>query len=530
MNGHSHVNGNGVHHTNGNGHQNGHTNGHVRNDTLHVNSPDVTYGAEFIDSTFNYRKNKIERTVDGLRVTPEVYEYKLRTGRQTRKTGLMLVGIGGNNGSTTVGAMIANREKMSWRNREGTHHANYFGSFTQSSTVHIGYDGQEQVHVPFNEMLPMLRPHELIVDGWDINDANLYEAMLRSKVFEPELIDQLRPHMESIIPKPSIYYPDFIASNQGTRANNVLPGESKSEHLERIRKDIREFKEKHGLECVIVLWTANTERFTDVEDGLNMTADQMLASIKRNADEVSPSNIFAVASILEGAHYINGSPQNTLCPGIVELAGKNGTKLKSALVDFLVSSGLKPESIVSYNHLGNNDGKNLSEARQFRSKEITKSNVVDDMVASNKILYPDNKKPDHTVVIKYVPFVGDSKRAMDEYVCSIFMGGRQTFVIHNTCEDSLLATPLIYDLAILTELATRIQYSVNGRGYEQFNEVLSILSLLLKAPMVPAGTPVSNAFMRQFAAVSKLIAACAGIASDADLQLEFFTTLNKAKC
>lgn len=105
-------------------------------------------------------------------------------------------------------------------------------------------------------------------------------------------------------------------------------------------------------------WTANTERFTDVRDGLNMTADEVLKSIDRNEAEVSPSQIFAVASILEGSPYINGSPQNTLVPGIVELAKKHGvfvggddfksgqTKMKSVLVDFLVSAGLKPQSIV----------------------------------------------------------------------------------------------------------------------------------------------------------------------------------------
>merc|ERR1711915_1138840 len=115
----------------------------------------------------------------------------------------------------------------------------------------------------------------------------------------------------------------------------------------------------------------------------------------------------------------------TLVPGIIELATKHGvfvagddfksgqTKIKSVLVDFFVSAGIKPVSIVSYNHLGNNDGKNQSAPKQFRSKEISKSNVVDDMVASNSILYADQKKPDHTVVIKYVPYVQDSKRAMD---------------------------------------------------------------------------------------------------------------------
>merc|ERR1712137_1384602 len=152
------------------------------------------------------------------------------------------------------------------------------------------------------------------------------------------------------------------------------------------------------------------------------------------------------ASILEGCSYINGSPQNTFVPGVFELAHqhkvfiagddfKSGqTKMKSVLVDFLVSAGIKPVSIVSYNHLGNNDGKNLSAPSQFRSKEISKSNVVDDMVASNPLLYSSGEHPDHIVVIKYLPYVADSKRAMDEYTSKIFMNGTNTISMHNTCE------------------------------------------------------------------------------------------------
>lgn len=89
--------------------------------------------------------------------------------------------------------------------------------------------------------------------------------------------------------------------------------------------------------------------------------------------------------------------------------------------------------------------------------QISKSNVVDDMVESNSILYAKGEHPDHVVVIKYVPYVGDSKRAMDEYTSEIMMGGHNTLVIHNTCEDSLLAAPLILDLAILGELCDRIK-------------------------------------------------------------------------
>ena len=139
------------------------------------------------------------------------------------------------------------------------------------------------------------------------------------------------------------------------------------------------------------------------------------------------------------------------------------TKFKSVLVDFLVNAGIKPCSIVSYNHLGNNDGYNLSAPQQFRSKEISKSSVVDDMVGSNKLLYGKGlSHPDHCVVIKYVPYVADSKRALDEYISELMLGGKNTLVVHNTCEDSLLAAPLIIDLILITELCQRVQFKVHN--------------------------------------------------------------------
>merc|ERR1712176_1062970 len=241
------------------------------------------------------------------------------------------------------------------------------------------------------------------------------------------------------------------------------------------------------------------------------------------------------ASILENCAYINGSPQNTLVPGVVELAQRHGvfvggddfksgqTKMKSVLVDFLVSAGLKPESIVSYNHLGNNDGKNLSAPKQFRSKEISKSNVVDDMVESNQILFPKKKEdhPDHCVVIKYVPYVGDSKRAMDEYTSSIFMHGKNTIAMHNTCEDSLLAAPIIVDLIILGELCQRITYKTGDmQEYERFHPVLSLLSYMLKAPLVPNGAPVVNALFTQRQAITNVMRACLGLGPDNHMTLE----------
>lgn len=402
-----------------------------------------------------------------------------------------------------------------------------------ASTVKLGNDRHgNSVYTPMSNMLPLLNPNDIVWGGWDINGTNLGDAMKRSKVLDYDLQQKLYPHMKDITPLPSIYFPDFIAANQGERADNILTG-TKQEQMDQIRKDIKDFKMKNGLDQVILLWTANTERFSAVEEGVNDTAENILSSIEMGEAEVSASTVFAVASILEGCTFINGSPQNTFVPGVIELARqkkvfiagddfKSGqTKMKSVMVDFLVSAGIKPVSIVSYNHLGNNDGKNLSAPSQFRSKEISKSNVVDDMVASNRILFEEDEHPDHVVVIKYVPYVADSKRAMDEYTSEIFMGGKNTIVMHNTCEDSLLATPLIYDLVILGELCARVQVKKEGESeWESFHPVLSLLSYMLKAPLVPNGAPVVNALFTQRCAIVNFMRACLGLAPDNHMTLE----------
>ena len=467
-----------------------------------------------------------------------------KTETTVPKLGVMLVGLGGNNGCTSVAGILANKMKMTWDTKEGTNHSNYWGSVMLASTCKVGNDNKgNSVFTPMNNMLPMTHPDNFVVSGWDISAMNLGDAMKRSKVLDVDLQKQLYPHMKEITPLPSMYFPDFIAANQSDRADNCLTG-SKQEQTDAVRAHIRDFKTKNGLDKVIILWTANTERFAAVEEGVNDTAENLLASIKRGEAEVSASTCFAVASILEGCTYINGSPQNTFVPGVVELAMskkvfiagddfKSGqTKMKSVLVDFLVSAGIKPASIVSYNHLGNNDGKNLSAPAQFRSKEISKSNVVDDMVASNRILYAEDEHPDHCVVIKYVPYVADSKRAMDEYTSEIFMGGTNTIVMHNTCEDSLLATPLIYDLVILAELCERITVKKEGEtDFESFHPILGLLSYMLKAPLVPSGAPVINALFTQRCAIINVMRACLGLAPDNHMTLEhrFASSLKEMK-
>lgn len=509
-----------------------------------VVSPDVEYTEQYINSEYTYHTTLVDDSQGVLRVVPKSSKFKFQVARKVPRVGVMLVGWGGNNGSTFTAGIIANREKISWRTKSGVKEPNYFGSLTQASTTRLGSTAEgKDYYVAFKDLLPMVNPNDLVIGGWDINGADIAEAMERAEVLEYDLQRQLVPYLREQVPLASIYYPDFIAANQSERANNIHPGSNAcSEHLDQIRKDIRDFKQNNELDKVIILWTANTERFSDIIPGVNDTEKNLLDSIKSGHAEVSPSTMFAVASILEGCSYINGSPQNTFVPGVIELANRLGvfiggddfksgqTKMKSVIVDFLVSAGIKVQSIVSYNHLGNNDGKNLSAPQQFRSKEISKSNVVDDMVASNSILYAENEHPDHVVVIKYVPYVKDSKRALDEYVSEIFMGGQNTISMHNTCEDSLLATPLMIDLIIIAEIMERVSYMTEGMmSYEKFNSVLSVLSYLLKAPMVPAGTPVVNALFKQRACIENIFRACVGLYPESNMFLEHKTKFHMSK-
>ena len=364
-------------------------------ESFSVESPNVKYTPTHIISEYSYVMNIVE----GQKIIPTEHLFEFKTERKVPKLGLMLVGWGGNNGSTITAGILANKNQLSWNTKEGKRDADYVGSLTQSSTIRIGSDSEgNAVYIPFKNILPTVNPNDIVLGGWDISPDNLAVAMEKAKVIDYDLQKNLIQEMEKLKPLPSIYYEDFIAANQSTRATNLLKG-TKQNNLNDIRNQIKEFKSSNNLDKVIVLWTANTERFSSIVEGVNDTAPNLLAAIARGENEISPSTIFACASILEGCSYINGSPQNTFVPGVIELAEqfnvficgddfKSGqTKLKSVLVDFLISAGIKPVSIVSYNHLGNNDGKNLSAPEQFRSKEISKSNVVDDMVDSNRLIF-----------------------------------------------------------------------------------------------------------------------------------------------
>lgn len=348
---------------------------------VQVNTDKARYTENELLTDYTYENTIVEKQADGTyNVTPTSLDFEFKVDLKTPKTGLLLVGLGGNNGTTLVGSVLANKHNISFETKTGIQQPNYYGSVTQASTVKLGIDSNgRDVYAPFNSLLPLVHPNDFVVGGWDISGLDLASSMRRSQVLQPDLVRKLEPYMKDIVPLPSVYYPDFIAANQNERADNCFNREGKDgevstkgkwSHVERIRSDIAEFKQKNDLDKVIVLWTANTERYAELIPGVNDTAENLIKAIKNDHEEVSASTIFAVACILDKIPYINGSPQNTFVPGCIELAETEGsfiggddfksgqTKLKSVLAQFLVDAGIRPVSIASYNHLGNNDGYN----------------------------------------------------------------------------------------------------------------------------------------------------------------------------
>jgi len=474
---------------------------------------------------YSHQATVISREADGrVEVVRKTENYVFKTLKTVPRTGVLIVGLGGNNGTTLTAGVLANRKACVWETRRGSQAANWYGSLTQCTASPLGCDASgRQIVCAFKDLVPMVNPNDMIVGGWDISGADMYEAARRSHVLEPALLSQLEGELRAMKPMPGAFDLSFVAPNQKERADNVIPG-TKSDVVRQLRSDIQNFKRQNDLKTVIVLWSANTERYAKVMAGVNDTSGNLLRAVEGNHPEVAPSTLYALAALQEGCPFINGSPQNTFVPGLIEyaifvkglIAGddfKTGqTKFKSVVSDFLVSSGMRLSSIVSYNHLGNNDGLNLSHEQCFKSKQISKASVVDDICDGNPLLYAPGGRPDHVVVIKYVPAVGDSKRALDEYETEIFLGGRNTISVHNTCEDSLLAAPLMMDLVVLTELFTRIFVKREGDpDFERFHTLLAALSFLLKAPQVPPTARVVNALFPQRQCLENILRACRGL-------------------
>lgn len=175
-------------------------------------------------------------------IKPHTIERDIEVDTKVPKLGLMLVGLGGNNGTTLTGGLLANKKSLKWRTRQGVQSANFYGSFTQSVVTKVGVQYDKATNIakdvfrPIKDLVPLVNPDDIQVTGWDISKMNLQEACYRAGVLEPTLIEQL-PELKDIVPMPAVFNPDYIASNQSDRVDNVFVG-TNQECVDKIRHDI----------------------------------------------------------------------------------------------------------------------------------------------------------------------------------------------------------------------------------------------------------------------------------------------------
>jgi len=408
-----------------------------------------------------------------------------------RKTGIMVVGLAGNNGSSLLAAhILAKQGQMPMM----------LGSLASVGTLPVSQakPGESPVYSTFRDLVPsLLRPEDVVIGGWDIRKMTMEQAMVNAKVLDRHTIEQVKYEANKIKVLPSCNYPSFVAENQHEMANNCLVGHTASpEHLEQVRLDIRDFKMEHKLDVVVVLYSGSTERYMETCDRVHGSAEGLVRGVQENNPEISPSLIFGIAAMQEGCVFVNAAPQNTVCDGLIDLAHcHNGyicgsdartgqTLCKVSMIEYLTHRGLKTKSITSNNGLGNNDGRNLQGRRQFKSKEISKGGVLDDTLKGNRLLHPSNDV-EHMVRIEYVKEFGDEKRATDTYMVDTIFGKRMVIDQITVCPDTALAVPILFDMVIFGEYLTRPSPT---------HHVLSSMAFFFKKPEVNTNEYVFNGF------------------------------------
>ena len=389
------------------------------------------------------------------------------------KLGVLLVGLGAVS-TTFIAGVHAIRKGL----------ANPIGSLTQLGTIRLG-KRTEHRSPAIRDFVPLARLEDLVFGAWDIFEDNAYEAARTASVIETSLLDRVRPELEAIRPWPAVFDRRYVKRLDGP---NIKRGRGKRDLVEQLRADIRGFIRDSGVERVVVLWCGSTEAFQ--EEG---AAHGSLAAFERALDEddvtLTPSMLYAYAALREGVPYVNAAPNLGVdTPALIELARERhvpiaGKDLKTGqtLLKTIIAPGLKSRLLgvsgwYSTNILGNRDGEVLEEPECFRSKEVTKKGVLDHILQPE--LYPElYGNLYHRVQINYYPPRGDNKEGWDNIDLFGWLNYPMQLKINFLCRDSILAAPLILDLALFADLAARASRS----GIQEW------LSFYFKCPLHAPG-------------------------------------------
>jgi myo-inositol-1-phosphate synthase len=367
------------------------------------------------------------------------------------KLGILLVGLGAVS-TTFIAGVHAIRKGLS----------KPIGSVTQMGTIRLGKrtDGRSP---KIADLFPLASLDDVVFGGWDIFTENCYEAARTAGVIEPALLDQIKPDLEAIRPWPAVFDQRYVKRLSGT---NVKKGRNKKDLADQVIADIRKFKADNALDRLVMVWCGSTEVYL-TEAPSHASIDAFEAALEANDDAIPSSMVYAYAAISQGIPYANAAPNLSAdIPALVDLAAKTHTPLAGkdlktgqTLIKTIIAPGLKArllgvEGWYSTNILGNRDGEVLDDPESFKTKEESKKSVLDYILQPH--LYPELYSDLHHVVrINYYPPRGDNKEGWDNIDLVGWLGYPMQLKINFLCRDSILAAPIVLDVALFLDLAKR---------------------------------------------------------------------------
>jgi myo-inositol-1-phosphate synthase len=387
------------------------------------------------------------------------------------KLGILLPGLGAVATTFIAGCLLA---------RRGI--AEPVGSLTQLGTIRLGKRTDRRVP-RVKDFVPLATLSDLVFGAWDIFPDSALESARHAAVLEERHLAPIADELAAIRPMRGAFYPDYVKRLHG---EHVKRASSKAEMVQQIRDDIVRFRREQGVERVVAVWCGSTERYIEAGEPHQSIA-AFERALERSDPAISNSQLYAWACMKERVPFANGAPNLTVdFPAAwllarelrVPLAGKD-FKTGQTLMKTIIAPGLKKRLLgvhgwFSTNILGNRDGEVLDDADNFRTKEVSKLGVLDSLLepAAHPDLYG---KLFHKVRIEYYPPRGDAKEGWDNIDLFGWLGYPMQMKIDFLCRDSILAAPLVLDLALFLDLSQR----AGLHGIQEW------LSFYFKAPMTP---------------------------------------------
>ncbi len=398
------------------------------------------------------------------------------------KLGILTPGMGAVATTFIAGVMAVNKGL-----------ANPIGSLTQMGRVRIGKRTTKKNKPLIQEVVPLQDLKKVVFGGWDIFKDNMYEAAVHANVLEPELLKKLKTPLSKIKPMKAVFDKNYVKKLDGT---HVKKGKTKMDLAKAVMADIKKFQKDNKCDRIVMVWCGSTEIYIE-ESAVHQSIDAFEKGLKGNSKLIAPSMIYAYAAIKMGIPYANGAP-NLSCdiPALVQLAKDTSTpiagkdfKTGQTLMKTILAPGFKARALgvegwFSTNILGNRDGEVLDDPDNFKTKEVSKLGVLEQILEPE--IYPELYKDFyHKVRINYYPPRGDNKEGWDNIDIKGWLDYPMQIKVDFLCRDSILAAPIVLDLAIFLDLAKRA-----GMGGIQ-----EWLGFYLKSPQAPKGRhPIHDIF------------------------------------